>query len=121
MQVKRVKSRTIWNWRSQAFPVWFVSWVVILESQAQSKLDLAWGVSAGCLHEVGRHLVVGREVVDSKLFSTVIEGGLIVHQAIVSDPIAGIQAIEQVEGLDGEFQAPAVFRVHLAGEADVGG
>jgi len=46
---------------------------------------------------------------------------LIVHQAIVGDPIAGVQAIEQVEGLSGEFQAPSVLNVELARQAHIGG
>lgn len=45
--------------------------ISLLKSQAQGKLKLARCVSAGRLHEVGRNLVVGGKVVDSKLLSTV--------------------------------------------------
>ncbi len=45
------------------------------EADAQGKLQLARGVGAGGSPEIGRHLVVSGEVVDSKLFSAVVEGG----------------------------------------------
>src|SRR6266852_5481170 len=85
---------------------------VKLESQAQGKLKLPRRVGAGRLDEVCRYLVVREEVIDSKTFSAEVELGLIAHQAIIRDLIAAVQAVEQVEGLGGEFQAPAGER-HL--------
>src|SRR5713226_6711899 len=48
-------------------------WMVNLESQAQGKLELARGVGTSRFHEIGRHLVVRRKVIDSEMFSAELE------------------------------------------------
>ena len=65
-------------------------------------------------------MVVGREVVDSKLFSAVVKLGLIAHEAVVGNLISAIQTVEQVERFGGEFEAPSVAGVQLARQAHVG-
>ena len=56
-----------------------------LKAYPQGELQLARGVGVGCFHEVGRDLVIGREVVDSKLLSAVIEGGGVADEAVFGD------------------------------------
>jgi hypothetical protein len=41
----------------------------VSKNQSQSELHLSWSVSIAGSHRVSRYLVVGREIIDSKLFS----------------------------------------------------
>lgn len=42
----------------------------VSKNQSQSELHLSWSVSIAGSHWVPRHLVVSREIIDSKLFSS---------------------------------------------------
>src|SRR5579864_3878265 len=61
------------------------------------------------MHEIGWNLVISREVLDSTLFSAIVEGGCVAQRAIVSELKTAIQPVKQIERFGSEFQLPAIF------------
>lgn len=64
------------------------------KAKPQAELHLAGSIGAGGFHEISRHLVVRREVVDSNVLSGVAKGRGIADGAIAGELEPAIQAVE---------------------------
>lgn len=89
------------------------------ESQAQCKLHLPRRICVGCAHEIGRHLVRGREVIDSNMLSAELKLCCVAQEAFFGDRETAIQTVEQVEGFGREFKLPSISGIELARESRI--
>jgi len=64
------------------------------ESETQSKLQLTRCIRVRCLHEIRRHLIICRKVIDSNVLSPKLEACRIVHEAVIRELESAIKAVE---------------------------
>ena len=60
-------------------------------------MKLPGRISAGGAQEISRYLIICREIVDSNMFSAVVELGRVAHDAVIGDLEPAVQAIEKIE------------------------
>ena len=77
LQDREIKSRVIWNSSGARGPPNAFS-----EPKPQSELHLPRSVGAGSFHKVCGHLIIRREIIDSNVLSSIIEGRGVAHGTV---------------------------------------